>query len=127
MSLLKTLNKNLQLPKRKEWRGMLVVFADTKGHSMDDLFKDLRRKGHLTVPMHFLVHEDGLIEEGRKFSEVAHPDVDPTGTLWVGYVDAPSENQMSEAQKQAVNQLSISFSGGVVEVATIANGRIVRY
>jgi len=91
MSTFELVTKNLKMLSRKRTEFIQFYYVDTGGKSVQDLFIDARRRGDLTVPFHFLVHTEGLVEEGRKIHEIGDTDLNPEGDAIIVFIDEDSQ------------------------------------
>lgn len=110
-TLIQRITRTYHLKTRKETTGVKVVLKDTGGKTAETIFRDLRRAGEVTVPFHLLVHSNGLVEEGRRPFEVGCPIEDPTGTLFIVWVDSQNETLTPE-QVFSIEEIKRQFTDG---------------
>lgn len=110
--------RRIKFLNRTETNYILIIEKDLKDKDFMSLFRDARKEGEFDVDFHFLVHRDGLIEEGRSVDVVGGLNVKEEEDAVIVFVDVPSygENDVQSASLSTlVTMLQEKYPGAVTQ------------
>lgn len=84
---------------------LYIHFRNTGGLTLKELHRDARRAGELTVDYHFVVQENGLVEEGRERYDIAGHTLENAETALYVLVAVDEDGALSDAQRYAYGLL----------------------
>lgn len=90
---------------RKTTNFVYVVKMNTGGLSVPELQAEARRRGDLAIGYHYVVQENGQVEQGRAPYEVAGHDLENPETSIYILVDSGERKALSDAQKVSLKDL----------------------
>lgn len=106
--------------RQRERTGFLYIhFKKTGGLTLKELHRDARRSGELAVDYHYIVQENGLVEEGRQRYDIAGRTMENAEASLYVLVAVDEDGAMSDAQRYAYGLLMEDILGEFVGVEII--------
>ena len=98
---------------------LYIHFKKTGGLTLKELHRDARRSGELAVDYHYIVQENGLVEEGRQRYDIAGRTMENAEASLYVLVAVDEDGAMSDAQRYAYGLLMEDLLGEFVGVEII--------
>lgn len=96
---------------RKTTDYLYVVRKDTGGLSVPELQAEARRRGDLAIGYHYVVQENGKVEQGREpYAVAGHNFAHPENSIYI-LVDIGDRGRLTDAQKVALEDLLDMLQG----------------
>lgn len=98
---------------------LYIHFKNTGGLTLKELHRDARRSGELAVDYHYIVQENGLVEEGRQRYDIAGRTMENAETSLYVLVAVDDDGALTDAQRYAYGLLMEDLVGEFVGVEII--------
>lgn len=96
---------------RKTTNYLYVVQRDTGGLSVPELQAAARRRGDLAIGYHYVVQENGVVEQGREpYAVAGHNFENPETSIYI-LVDIGGRGRLTDSQKVALEDLLDMLQG----------------
>jgi hypothetical protein len=104
---------------RKSTDFLYIHLKNTGGLSVPELRRAARKVGKLDVDYHYVVQENGVVEQGREQYVVAGYEFENSENSIYVLVDTGDDDRLSDAQKVALQDLMDSIYATYPNVKTI--------
>lgn len=96
---------------RKTTDHLCVVKSDTGGLPVPELQAEARRRGDLAIGYHYVVQENGKVEQGREpYAVAGHNFENPENSIYI-LVDIGDRGRLTDAQQVALTDLLDTLQG----------------
>ena len=98
---------------------LYIHFNNTGGLTLKELHRDARRAGELAVDYHYVVQENGLVEEGRGRYDIAGRTMENAEKALYVLVAVDEDGALTDAQRYAYGLLMEDLVGEFKGIQTI--------
>lgn len=95
----------MKFRERKDTHYIYVHLRDTKGLTVPELHNEARRAGELTLGYHYVVQDNGDVEQGRDQYSVAGRNMEDAETSIYVLINSRGKNKLSDCQVDTVKDL----------------------
>lgn len=111
----------MKFRERKSTDFLYIHLRDTDGLTLKELHVAARRSGKLTVDYHYIVQENGDVEEGRSRYEIAGNQLENHENSIYILVDSGDQGILSDAQRLSLHELMDSLHDEFPNMKSIVN------
>lgn len=98
---------------------LYIHCRNTGGLSAPELHREARKAGKLAIDYHYVVQENGLVEQGREPYVVAGYSLENCNTSVYVLVDTGEDGKISDSQKVALRDLKESITATYPNIMVI--------